>query len=172
VPAGFAFGAAVFWLARPTTASLAAGSAIAAVGVGLRVWASGHLNKAREVTTSGPYRWFAHPLYMGSSIIGVGLAIASHDVVAAVLIGVYLLTTLTAAMRSEERYLQRTFGDRYDRYRSGRDVNAEAERRRFSFAKAIANREHRALVGVVVAVLLLALKATYNGSFWRMDSGG
>ena len=30
-------------------------------------------NKAREVTSSGPYRWFAHPLYVGSSIMGAGL---------------------------------------------------------------------------------------------------
>jgi len=36
---------------------------------------------------------------------------------------------------------------------------------RFSLAQAIANHEHRALVGLVVAVLLLALKASYNSSF-------
>ena len=31
----------------------------------------------------------------------------------------------------------------------------------------MANREYRAVVGLVVAVLLLLLKATYNGLFWR-----
>lgn len=166
VPLGFVFGAAVLWLAQPTVATLTSGAAIAGVGECLRVWASGHLNKAREVTTSGPYRWFAHPLYLGSSIIGVGLAVASDSVVVSVLIAVYLLTTLTAAIRSEESYLRRTFGDRYDRYRSGGDGEA-AKQRRFSLAQAIANREQRALVGLALAVLLLALKATYNGVFWR-----
>ena len=39
--------------------------------------------------------------------------------------------------------------------------------RRFTLAQAIANREHRAVGGLVLAVLLLCLKATYNGSFWR-----
>ena len=133
----------------------------------LRVWASGHLNKAREVTVSGPYRWFAHPLYVGSSIMGVGLAVASNNVAAAGLIALYLVVTLTAAMESEERFLRRTFGDRYEHYRRG-SANAATERpRRFSITQARANREHRALVGLGVAVLLLVLKATYNGSFWR-----
>ena len=31
----------------------------------------------------------------------------------------------------------------------------------------MANREYRAVVGLVVAMLLLVLKATYNGVFWR-----
>ena len=70
-----ASGRVVLWLAQPTRATLAIGTALAIGGECLRVWASGHLNKAREVTASGPYRWFAHPLYVGSSIMGVGLAI-------------------------------------------------------------------------------------------------
>ena len=36
-----------------------------------------------------------------------------------------------------------------------------------SVAQVIANREYRAVIGLVVAMLLLALKATYNGVFWR-----
>jgi hypothetical protein len=43
--------------------------------------------------------------------------------------------------------------------------------RRFSLQQAIANREHRALAGLAIAVLLLVLKATYNGLFWRMGAG-
>jgi hypothetical protein len=36
---------------------------------------------------------------------------------------------------------------------------------------AMANREYRAVTGLLVAVLLLALKATYNGMFWRAGAG-
>ncbi len=56
------------------------GRRCAIAGEALRIWAAGHLNKSREVTSSGPYRWFAHPLYVGSSIMGVGLAVASGSV--------------------------------------------------------------------------------------------
>ena len=170
VALGFVCGALVFWLAKPTGAALVAGTAIAIAGECLRVWASGHLNKAREVTVSGPYRWFAHPLYVGSSVMGAGLAVASNSVAVAVVIALYLAVTLTAAIGNEEAFLRRTFGDRYDRYRDGRPPQAavdEDANRQFNFAQAMANREHRALVGLAVAVLLLVLKATYNGSFWR-----
>jgi protein-S-isoprenylcysteine O-methyltransferase Ste14 len=160
VPLGFAAGALVLWFAQPTISTLTAGASIAVVGEGLRIWAAGHLIKAREVTITGPYRWFAHPLYVGSSIVGAGLALAARNLVATGIIALYLTVTLTAAIRSEESFLRRTFGDRYDRYRRGSSV---ADERRFSFARAKANHEDRALVGLLVAVLLLALKATYNG---------
>jgi len=142
-------------------------------GESLRLWAAGHLNKSREVTTSGPYRWIGHPLYTGSFIMGTGLAIAAHTTVAAVIIAAYLATTIPAAIRSEEAFLRETFGDQYDRYRrSGGDARARApSARRFSLQQAIANHEQRAIAGLAGAVLLLVLKATYNGLFWRTGAG-
>ena len=106
--------------------------------------------------------------------MGAGLAIASASPIAAALIALYLGVTLRAAIRNEEAFLRRTFGDAYDRYRSER-VMFEARRlqpsavepRRFSLAQAMANKEYRALAGLLGAMLLLVLKATYNGSFWR-----
>jgi len=170
VTLGFLSGVAVLVLAQPTGTSLVAGSLVAAVGEALRIWAAGHLNKSREVTSSGPYRWFAHPLYIGSSIMGAGLAIATASLIAALLIVIYLGVTLTAAIRSEEAFLRGKFGDQYDRYRRS-SAGAPPDERRFSLAQAIANREHRTALGVSVAVLLLILKATYNGLFWRAAAG-
>lgn len=169
VPLGFLFALLVVWLAEPTGALLLLGGVVAACGEALRIWAAGHLNKSREVTASGPYRWFAHPLYVGSSVMGVGLAIASGNAVVAVLIAVYFGATITAAVRSEEAFLRQKFGDHYDRYRRGAAGahDRDAVTRRFALAQAMANREYRALGGVILAVLLLGLKAAYNGAFWR-----
>jgi len=165
VTLGFVVGAIVLALARPTARSLAIGLSVAAAGEAIRVWASGHLNKAREVTTSGPYRWVPHPLYVGSSVMGLGLAIACASIPVAVLIVVYLVVTLTAAIKSEEAFLRRTFGDQYDLYRAGqRAKRADSSRhppRRFSAAQAIANREHRALLGFLIAALLLVLRSAF-----------
>jgi protein-S-isoprenylcysteine O-methyltransferase Ste14 len=173
VALGFVSGAIVLWLAQPTASTLAAGTAIAALGEALRIWAAGHLNKSREVTSSGPYRWLAHPLYAGSSIMGAGLAIGAGSLAVAVIIGLYLGATITAAMKREEAFLRGRFGGEYDRYRSlARGAPAlDASRRGFSLAQAVANREHRAAIGLAVAVLLLLLKATYNGMFWRQPGG-
>jgi len=171
VALGFVFGVLVLILAQPTAESLTIGMSVAAVGEAIRVWAAGHLRKSREVTVSGPYRWVAHPLYVGSSVMGAGLAIASGSVLVAALIAVYLVATLTAAIKNEEAYLRRTFGDQYDLYRNGvaakRRERSAASRRPFSLEQAIANREYRAIAGLGGAILLLIWKATYNGAFWR-----
>jgi protein-S-isoprenylcysteine O-methyltransferase Ste14 len=155
----------VFLLAAPTTASLVAGLAVALVGESLRFWAAGHLNKSREVTASGPYRWFSHPLYVGSSLLGLGVGLASHNLIAIGLIAAYLATTLTAAIRSEEAYLRRVFGDHYDRFKRGELLRDTGTDRRFTLAQAMANHEMRAVVGIALAWLLLFFKATYNGMF-------
>ena len=146
---------AAFWLAKPTPRSLLTGATVAVAGEAVRIWAAGHLEKGREVTASGPYRLSRHPLYVGSSIIGLGFAIASASVWTAVIIFVYLAITLSAAIRSEERHLTEKFGPAYPAYREG----AIEVDRRFSLDRVFRNREHRAVSGVVAALALLAWKA-------------
>ena len=67
VPLGSVTMLAALVLARPTWTTWRAGSARRVAGEAIRVWAAGHLEKGREVTTSGPYRWTRHPLYVGSA---------------------------------------------------------------------------------------------------------
>jgi protein-S-isoprenylcysteine O-methyltransferase Ste14 len=155
VTIGFIASVAVLWLAQPTLQSFAAGAVIAAIGEGIRLWAAGHLEKGREVTTSGPYAFTRHPLYLGSTIIGVGLAVAAASVVVAAIVLAYLAITLTAAIRTEEAHLTEKFGAAYPDYRDGR---AAAERRRFSFARAMRNREYRAMAGLLAVVAILVWK--------------
>ena len=100
-------------LARPTGDSWYAGLAVAVAGEGIRVWAAGHLEKSREVTTSGPYRWMRHPLYVGSTVLALGIVIAARSYVLGALALLYIGTTIPAAIRSEEAFLRRTFGEAY-----------------------------------------------------------
>jgi protein-S-isoprenylcysteine O-methyltransferase Ste14 len=155
VTIGFIAGIAALWLARPTVRSLIAGALVAAAGEAIRIWAAGHLEKGREVTTSGPYAFTRHPLYLGSTIIGVGLAVASASVIVAVLVLAYLAVTLTAAIATEEAHLTEKFGAAYPDYREGRGAG---EPRRFSFARAMRNREYRAVAGIFAAIAVLAWK--------------
>jgi protein-S-isoprenylcysteine O-methyltransferase Ste14 len=163
VPLGFLLGVAVLWLARPTGLSLAAGGLVACAGEALRIWAAGHLHKSQEVTASGPYRWLAHPLYVGSSVLGAGFAIAARSVAVAALVATYLGATLTAAIRTEEARLRQRFGDRYDRYRRAATGGPPEADRPFSLAQALANREHRAMAGGVLVWLFLLAQATSTG---------
>jgi protein-S-isoprenylcysteine O-methyltransferase Ste14 len=155
VTAGFVFAGIVLWLAQPTWRTIVAGGVVAAAGEALRVWAAGHVEKSREVTRSGPYRLTRHPLYLGSSIIGAGIAIASASLAVAVIITLYLATTITAAIRAEEAHLRDKFGGEYDAY--AQRVTPPMERA-FSAARALGNREHHAIAGLLLALALLALK--------------
>jgi hypothetical protein len=148
IPLGFLSAAIAFVLARPSWPSWSIGLTIAVCGELLRLWAAGHIEKGREITRSGPYRLTRHPLYLGSSVLGAGFAIASHSIGVAILVLVYLAVTLTAAVRTEEAGLDAKFDGAYSDYRSGRSAPASASRR-FSWDRVSANREHRAdrLVG-------------------------
>jgi len=155
---GFVFAVLVLWLASPTRNSLMIGAMIAVVGECLRLWAAGHLEKSKEVTRSGPYRYTRHPLYLGSSLVGAGIAVVSHHPVVAAMVVAYLALTLTAAMRSEEAHLREKFGDAYDAYAEKRAAPMD---RPFSWSRAIGNREHHTMVGLAAALILLALKTAF-----------
>ena len=155
VPLGFVTAIVTAVLARPTYASWRLGLVIAIVGELIRIWAAGHLEKGREVTRSGPYRWSAHPLYVGSSVMALGIVVAANSVIAGGLAVAYMVATLTAAVRTEEAYLRGRFGGAYDEYRrsEGDEMN-----RRFSAARAWRNKEYRAVVGLLIGFAFLALR--------------
>jgi len=159
VALGFLTTVVAIVLAKPTWTTWRVGLVVAIAGEAIRVWAAGHLEKGREVTSSGPYRWTGHPLYVGSSVLALGVVIAARSVPVALLAALYMGTTITAAIRTEEAFLRRTFGDAYDRYqRSGGLLTT----RRFSLDRAVRNREYRAVIGLVIGFALLALKVVLS----------
>ena len=154
VALGFVAGAVTLILARPTWSTWRIGVAIALIGEAIRVWAAGHLEKSREVTRSGPYRWTSHPLYLGSSIIAFGVVVAARSVIVAVVVAVYMAVTIGSAIAIEERFLRGKFGATYDDYKRG----ATSVERAFSLERAVRNREYRAMLGMVLGFSVLALK--------------
>lgn len=155
VTLGFAVAVAALFLAQPTWRSWSAGLVVAIAGEALRIWAAGHLDKSREVTRSGPYRWTRHPLYVGSGIIALGVAIASRSAIVALIGAAYIGVTIPMAIRAEEAFLRRTFGQTYDLYQ--RD-EAPPMLRRFSLARARRNREYRAVLGLMGGFAVLAAR--------------
>ena len=152
---GFVFAAVTLWIATPTRTSFVTGTVVVTLGELLRVWAAGHVEKSTEVTRSGPYRFVRHPLYLGSSLIGIGFAAASRHWIVAAVVVLYLALTLTSAMVREEAHLRNKFGDAYDAYVEKR---SEPMTRRFSWARALRNREHHTMMGLGAAFLLLWMK--------------
>ena len=158
VPLGFLAGLVVLALATPTPQALVVGTLVAIAGEAVRVWAAGHLEKSREVTRSGPYRWSRHPLYVGSSVMGAGVCLAAASLPAAAIVALYLATTYTAAIRTEEAFLRGRFGAAYDDYCAGRGPSVD---RPFDWARVWRNKEWRAVVGVGLVFLVLAAKVLW-----------
>ena len=159
VAVGFAVAVAAFVLATPTWMSIAAGTAIGLAGEGLRLWAAGHLVKGRELTTSGPYRWMRHPLYVGSGIMGIGFSVAAASWLAAVLVLGYLGLMTAAAIPLEEATLRDAFGEVHARYVAGEAPPPLTGARRFSLRHALDNGEPLAAAGLIGVVVILAAKA-------------
>ena len=155
VALGFVTAIVTAILATPTWGSWRAGLLVALIGEAIRIWAAGHLEKGREVTRSGPYRWTAHPLYVGSSVLALGVVIAAHSLVVSALTLLYMVSTLTAAVRTEEAFLRGRFGSAYDDYRRSDGSGTD---RRFSLERAGRNKEYRAAIGIVIGFAFLALR--------------
>jgi protein-S-isoprenylcysteine O-methyltransferase Ste14 len=103
------------WRAQPEWWSLAAGGAVATVGLLLRAISSGQVKKNQDLATAGPYAYCRNPLYLGSIVIAVGFAIASRDLWVAVALLLLFALVYVPVIRSEEVFLRGHFSQ-YDEY--------------------------------------------------------
>lgn len=167
VPLGFIFAIIFIIFAKPTLVSLAAGAAVAYVGVLIRAWASGHIRKAKKLAVSGPYAYTRNPLYVGSFIMGVGITIAAGVWWLAILFAVLFLGIYLPVMRVEIGDMRRIFGAEFDDYEKNvplfvpRLTKWKDSGERFDFQLYLQYREYRAAIGVAVVIGLLAAKSYF-----------
>jgi hypothetical protein len=88
--------------------------------------------------------------------MAAGLAVAAGSVIVAVIVAVYMTSTITAAILTENAFLKQTFGDDYAAWQAG---TMPTVMRRFSLERAVRNREYRALAGFLLFAALLAYRA-------------
>jgi len=162
VPLGFVLGVAYLIFSRPTVKLLLAGGAVAIVGVVLRAYAAGHLYKNQSLATSGPYAWTRNPLYLGSSLMGAGFALAGGRWFLAVACVVLFLGIYWPVIRREEEYLRREFGDLYDSWAQRVPLFlphfCQPEGGKFRWQQYRKNHEYEAFVGYLAVMIFLAFK--------------
>src|ERR1700727_2561277 len=78
VAVGFVLVLAFAWFSLPDLRSVAVGLPVSLVGLLLRAWATGHLEKNIRLAESGPYAYVRNPLYLGTLLVAAGLVIASR----------------------------------------------------------------------------------------------
>jgi protein-S-isoprenylcysteine O-methyltransferase Ste14 len=166
VPLGFVVAAVFLWLAQPSWMSIAIGVAVMAPGLWLRAIAAGHVRKNAELTTTGPYAYTRNPLYLGSILIAVGMAVGARNVWIGVVLVVMFLAIYLPVIQAEEGHLRGAFPEFDDYVRNvprliPRLTPARRERGSFSPALYRKHREYNAVVGAAAMVLALVLKLLY-----------
>ncbi len=163
IPVGFLFAVVFIWLAHPTRTSLTAGALVMLPGLLLRGLASGHVQKDKQLTTSGPYAYTRNPLYLGSLIMAAGFAIAASNLWIVALMLLMFAVIYIPVIAGEERYLRQAFPD-YDDYarhvprllpRLTRYGNQQSA---YSSARYWKHREYQASIGCAVVLTVLLAK--------------
>jgi len=165
VPSGFLLAILVAVFARPTLASLIAGTPLCVAGLWLRGWAAGHLRKNEDLTVDGPYAWLRNPLYAGTLLSASGVVIAAAQPALLFLLLAVFVFIYWPVVEQEESHLRNLFPG-YAGYAAAVPAllpklprHSLRRGKRFSWAVYRRNREHKALLALLTGYALLIWKA-------------
>jgi len=166
VPCGFILVAAFVWLSAPSPVSLEVGLPMSIVGLALRAWAAGHLEKNTTLADGGPYAYVRNPLYIGTLLTAAGLAIASRRWELGALFAVVFLLIYLPVVELEEQHLRGLFPEYHDYARRVPKLlpglgSGGSGTKRFRWAVYMKNQEFQALLGFLAGAIVLVWKA-----FW------
>ncbi|MBN2242754.1 MAG: isoprenylcysteine carboxylmethyltransferase family protein [Acidobacteria bacterium] len=164
VPAGTVLGVVFLVLMHPSRRSLWLGASIAAAGALLRLWASGHIVKGKVLTRSGPYAYCRNPLYLGSFLMALGVIIGGQGYWLLPIFALFFITFYFPVMRAEEQELLHNYADDFVQYSQKvplfipRFRSAGYPVSGFQWGRVMRNREHRTVIGLLLAEAVLVLE--------------
>jgi len=161
VPGGFLMVAAFLWLSTPTWTSLAWGLPVSVMGLALRAWAAGHLEKNRMLAESGPYAYVRNPLYIGTLSVAAGFVIASRRWELGVLFAAVFLLIYLPVVELEEQHLRSLFPEYADYAKRVPRLWPRFtghSSKHFRVEVYVRNQEYQALLGFLIGVAVLIWK--------------
>jgi protein-S-isoprenylcysteine O-methyltransferase Ste14 len=172
VPAGFVLAPLLFIAARQNWRWFIIGAIVAIIGLAIRAWASGYLKKNVELTVTGPYAHTRNPLYLGTFMLGIGIATSSGAWWFIVLFMALYLLIYVPVMMAEAETLSKLFAAEFPIYRRSvplflprltpyrvhQAARATTGEGRFAWSQYLKHREYRAALGVGMVYALLAVK--------------
>ena len=171
VPVGFGYALLYLVVSEPGIKSLLVGMLPLSAGLALRIWAAGHIDKGRRMTSHGPYHWSRNPLYLGSFLIGLSFTLASAKIWLVPIFCVLFFSVYAPVMRREEAELEEAFGTEYQSYREqvpffiplpgshfAMEKTGSGGPGNFEWRRVILNREYEAVGGSVILTALTILK--------------
>jgi protein-S-isoprenylcysteine O-methyltransferase Ste14 len=105
-----------------------AGAACMLAALSLSIWAVATFHRigttpnpaggSTALAFEGPYRFSRNPMYLGLTLVQVGLALAADTLWPLLLLPVFVLIIRRAVIGPEERYLEGKFGEPYRAYKA------------------------------------------------------
>ena len=162
VASGFVLVLAFAWLSHPNLQSLASGLPVSMLGLLLRAWATGHLEKNIRLAEGGPYAYLRNPLYVGTLLVAAGLVIASERWLLAALFAAVFVLIYLPVIELEEQHLSNLFPN-FAAYANRvpslwPTLHPAKSTTRFRWPLYVHNREYQALLGFLAGEAFLILK--------------
>ncbi len=159
----------LLFFSEPSPSSFLCGVIVVLIGLGIRLWAAGFIEKYNSLTTAGPYAHTRNPLYLGTLFIGLGFALVSNEFLMVVVCSMFFCFVYVPKILQEVTDLEERFGVRYRMYakevplvfpqhRPYQEPLLGDHHNRFRFRRYLFNREWEALLGSVLVFILLFLK--------------
>ncbi len=159
-------------LAQPSWTSIGASLAFVLPGLWVRAWAAGTLRKKEALATTGPYAFTRNPLYLGSTLLAVGFAVASGRWPLGIVLAVVFYTVYRQTILDEEEFLRLRY-EGFDAYTLAvprffpRLTPARLDRDGGGFSRGVyvKNREYQALLGGrrIIKKLIVRILLSHRG---------
>ena len=88
-------------------------------GISLRMWSTLYIGqrKSKQLIIDGPFSMCRNPLYLGSSLIAVGVSLCFENFVLLAFVLIVLVPIQLLVIFAEEKQLMKDFGSSYEQYK-------------------------------------------------------
>ncbi|MFO7981338.1 MAG: isoprenylcysteine carboxylmethyltransferase family protein [Candidatus Aminicenantes bacterium] len=151
-------------LARPTFKSIILGFMICLLGLFVRTWACGHIQKEEKLSVSGPYRYTRNPLYLGNLIIGIGVTAGSCSWLVLGIFCLYFLVFYPVIINIEKHKMEKLFPKQYESFKQvplfipSLKAKLPPDKKKFKWSLFSENKEYRAFIGVTLFWVAMIIK--------------
>jgi protein-S-isoprenylcysteine O-methyltransferase Ste14 len=166
VPAGFLVAAIYLIAAEPRPRTLLIGCSVASIGLIVRTFAAGIIDKNTRLAVNGPYAHTRNPLYLGSVIAALGLSIAAGKWWLLLLQAVFFAAVYIPVMHREQARMIELFDGQYKEYSAAVPLllprltawRQTSATNKFTWQRYWSNHEYRAASAFIIITSILIAK--------------
>lgn len=173
----YPFGLFVAIFSNCDDASIRASLGFIITGILIRLWANGYAIKMDKLTTSGPYRFVRHPLYVGTMLIAAGFVIMLKTYIAGTLFIFFMVASYYRTVKKEELMLEEKFKGDYLNYKKKIPAilptlspYTQGEKWRFSFKRLLKSKEYKTTIWMIIVVIAFHLKSEFLVEHEKIDA--